>query len=66
MVSTRILVTQPRRVSCISVAKRVAYERDEMLGTSVGYAIRHESQQSNLFDEGWWSWIVHIMDLPHL
>lgn len=51
MVCTRILVTQPRRVSCISVAKRVAYERDEMLGTSVGYAIRHESQQSNLFDE---------------
>lgn len=40
----RILVTQPRRVSCVSVAKRVAYERDEAIGQCVGYAIRHESR----------------------
>ncbi|CAK9113995.1 unnamed protein product, partial [Durusdinium trenchii] len=38
----RILVTQPRRVSCVSVARRVSEERGEALGHTVGYAIRHE------------------------
>ncbi|CAK9107178.1 Putative ATP-dependent RNA helicase DHX57 (DEAH box protein 57) [Durusdinium trenchii] len=37
-----ILVTQPRRVSCVSVARRVSEERGEALGHTVGYAIRHE------------------------
>lgn len=38
-----ILVTQPRRISAISVAARVSAERLE--DGSVGYAIRGESKQ---------------------
>lgn len=37
-----IVCTQPRRISAITVAERVAYERDEKLGESVGYQIRLE------------------------
>ena len=37
------VVTQPRRVSAISVAERVAAERGEPIGHSVGYQIRQES-----------------------
>lgn len=37
-----IVCTQPRRISAITVAERVAYERDEPLGESVGYQIRLE------------------------
>lgn len=39
---TRIACTQPRRISAISVAERVAAERAEKLGKSVGYKIRLE------------------------
>lgn len=39
---TRIICTQPRRISAISVAERVAAERTEKLGKSVGYQIRLE------------------------
>ncbi|XP_072745006.1 ATP-dependent DNA/RNA helicase DHX36 [Anoplolepis gracilipes] len=39
---TRIVCTQPRRISAISVAERVAAERAEKLGNSVGYQIRLE------------------------
>lgn len=35
-----IICTQPRRISAISVAERVADERNEPLGQSVGYQIR--------------------------
>lgn len=38
-----IICTQPRRISAISVAQRVAQERAECLGNSVGYQIRLES-----------------------
>lgn len=38
----RIVVTQPRRISAISVAHRVADERGEPLGRGVGYQIRLE------------------------
>lgn len=38
-----IICTQPRRISAISVAQRVAQERAERLGSSVGYQIRLES-----------------------
>lgn len=37
---TRIVVTQPRRIAAISVAERIADERDERIGRSVGYAVR--------------------------
>ncbi|XP_055918201.1 ATP-dependent DNA/RNA helicase DHX36 [Eupeodes corollae] len=36
----QIVCTQPRRISAITVAERVAYERNENLGKSVGYSIR--------------------------
>lgn len=38
----RIVCTQPRRISAISVASRVADERAENLGNAVGYQIRLE------------------------
>lgn len=38
-----IICTQPRRISAISVAERVAQERAERLGNSVGYQIRLET-----------------------
>lgn len=38
----RIICTQPRRISALSVAARVAEERAEPLGYSVGYHIRLE------------------------
>ncbi|XP_075158538.1 3'-5' RNA helicase YTHDC2 [Haematobia irritans] len=40
----RIVVTQPRRVAAVSVAHRVAEERGEPLGETVGYQIRMESR----------------------
>ncbi|CAH1775187.1 unnamed protein product [Owenia fusiformis] len=42
----RVVCTQPRRISAISVAERVAEERNERCGkeNSVGYQIRLESQ----------------------
>ncbi|KAF5288763.1 hypothetical protein FQA39_LY15254 [Lamprigera yunnana] len=38
----RIVCTQPRRISAISIAERVAEERTEDLGAAVGYQIRLE------------------------
>ncbi|XP_070532711.1 ATP-dependent RNA helicase A-like isoform X2 [Ptychodera flava] len=38
-----IVITQPRRISAVSVAERVAFERNEQLGLSVGYSVRFES-----------------------
>lgn len=38
-----VCVTQPRRISAVSVAERIANERCENLGESVGYSVRFES-----------------------
>ena len=38
-----ILCTEPRRISAVSVADRVATERAEPLGHSVGFSVRFES-----------------------
>ncbi|KFO75597.1 ATP-dependent RNA helicase A, partial [Cuculus canorus] len=38
-----IVVTQPRRISAVSVAERVSYERGEEPGQSCGYSVRFES-----------------------
>ncbi|EDW05063.1 DExH-box ATP-dependent RNA helicase DExH6 [Drosophila grimshawi] len=43
----RIVVSQPRRIAAISVSGRIAEERNESLGDTVGYIIRMESQYSN-------------------
>lgn len=42
----RIFCTQPRRLSALSVAERVATERGEKIGQTVGYQIRLESRVS--------------------
>jgi HrpA-like RNA helicase len=40
----RVVCTQPRRISAMSVAERVAAERGETIGDNVGYTIRLESR----------------------
>lgn len=40
----RIFCTQPRRLATIAVAERVAAERGEHVGKTVGYHIRLESR----------------------
>ena len=42
----RVFCTQPRRISALSVADRVAAERGEKVGQTVGYQIRLESRVS--------------------
>ncbi|KAM6460944.1 putative ATP-dependent RNA helicase DHX57 isoform 2-T2 [Liasis olivaceus] len=42
-----IICTQPRRIAAISVAERVAKERTERIGVTVGYQIRLESVMSS-------------------
>lgn len=42
----RIICTEPRRLSAVSVAERVAFERDEKIGQTFGYQIRLESRVS--------------------
>lgn len=34
---------QPRRISAVSVAERIAEERSESLGNTTGYSVRFES-----------------------
>lgn len=41
----RIICTQPRRISAITLSERVAAERGERLGKSVGYQIRLDSKK---------------------
>lgn len=41
-----LVVTQPRRISAVGVAQRVADERAEKIGKTVGYSIRGESKRS--------------------
>ena len=42
-----VIITQPRRLSAIAVAERVAQERCERVGDTVGYSIDLESRQSS-------------------
>lgn len=43
---SRIVCTQPRRIACISLSKRVAYETLNEFGTQVGYQIRFEKSKT--------------------
>ena len=45
--SAKIAVTQPRRVACSSVARRVAEERGVVLGQEVGYSVRFDDKTTN-------------------
>lgn len=38
-----VCITQPRRISAISVAERIAVERNEEMGEAVGYSVRFET-----------------------
>ncbi len=38
-----IVVTQPRRISAVTISERVADERCDNLGNSSGYSVRFES-----------------------
>lgn len=42
----RVACTQPRRIACVSLAKRVAFESLQQYGDQVGYQIRFESSRS--------------------
>ncbi|XP_006812648.1 3'-5' RNA helicase YTHDC2-like, partial [Saccoglossus kowalevskii] len=42
----RVICTQPRRISALAMAERVAAERGEKIGQTVGYQIRLESRVS--------------------
>ncbi len=42
-----IVCTQPRRISAMGVSERVAAERGEPLGRTVGYSIRLENKSSS-------------------
>jgi HrpA-like RNA helicase len=44
--ATNIICTQPRRISAISVARRVAHERGEAVGHTVGYRTRVQERLS--------------------
>lgn len=44
-----VVCTQPRRISAITVAQRVAEERGEELGNSVGYQIRLEASVNRAY-----------------
>lgn len=42
----RVICTQSRRISAVSISDRVAFERGERLGDAIGYQVRLESQLS--------------------
>ena len=42
----RIVCTQPRRIACISLSKRVGYETLNEFGSRVGYQIRFEKTKT--------------------
>ncbi|KAK3237473.1 hypothetical protein CYMTET_52455, partial [Cymbomonas tetramitiformis] len=44
-----IMVTQPRRIAAISTAERVAQERGESIGQSVGYQVRLDKREPRRF-----------------
>ncbi|KAI7859753.1 P-loop containing nucleoside triphosphate hydrolase protein [Circinella umbellata] len=46
-VACNIICTQPRKVAAIGVAERVAAERCDKIGQSVGYAVRGETKISS-------------------
>ncbi|KAI8810129.1 P-loop containing nucleoside triphosphate hydrolase protein [Cladochytrium replicatum] len=42
----RIAVTQPRRIACFSLARRVAHEMMDEKGTTIGYKVRFEGTRT--------------------
>ncbi|ROO57296.1 helicase-related protein [Vibrio crassostreae] len=46
----RVLVVEPRRIACTSLAKYLAQQSGEKLGSKVGYAIKLESEHNEQTD----------------
>lgn len=44
-ISLLLACTQPRRIACIALAKRVSYETMNKFGEKVGYQIRFEKNR---------------------
>ena len=42
-----VVITQPRRVAAIQMAKRIAYEKNYTLGNEIGYTIRFEDKSND-------------------
>lgn len=42
-----IACTQPRRIACVSLAKRVSYETLNEYGSEIGYQIRFEKKRTD-------------------
>ncbi|KAI8916582.1 putative ATP-dependent RNA helicase DHX34 [Powellomyces hirtus] len=42
----RIAVTQPRRIACMSLARRVSYESMNMYGSEIAYQVRFDGNKS--------------------
>lgn len=42
----RVLVIEPRRIACTSLAEFLAQQRDEAIGQHIGYAIKLENRYS--------------------
>ena len=42
--SANIIITQPRRIAALGLASRVAAERAEEVGQTVGYSVRLDSK----------------------
>ncbi|CAJ1430648.1 unnamed protein product, partial [Effrenium voratum] len=47
MVTGKVIVLQPRRITCVNVARRMADLWGDPVGETVGYRIRHEAVVSN-------------------
>lgn len=45
---SKIACTQPRRIACISLAKRVGYETLNEYGSEIGYQIRFDKKKSQM------------------
>ena len=45
--NAHIVVTQPRRIACIALAKRVGYETLSEHGSEIGYQIRFEKKKTD-------------------
>ncbi len=43
----RIACTQPRRIACYSLAKRVSYESLDMYGSQVAYQVRFDKTRTD-------------------
>jgi len=48
----RVVVTEPRRIATVSLAERVAWERGEAVGETVGYSVRGDTRRPRARQKG--------------